>query len=263
MATSGITRPQDIVVKSIECYNRLIIDRNCNLSVPRALVDNELHVGIGGNVIMPATNVSFALATLDFTGAIIGNLSVQNTVNADTGCFELTQTDTIEPKTIGGNVTVNGNVCINGDFEVKGSLIGAFSIFRVDSTTPQAVVSGIVTKLVLDVQDTFNMNAGGTWNPPTNDTFTIADSGWYELSGDIAFLGSFFGDYGPQLYVNGVMRAAQHQYITPNISSAIAHVNCKVHLVAGDLVDLRALHTSGIIQNVTSAFLVVQRLGPF
>lgn len=92
MSTSTITRPGDIVVKSIECYNRLIVDRNCNLDVPNVHVDDSLTVDIGGNVNMPATTVDFTNSTINFTGAsivglsgnITGNLSFTGNLIADT-----------------------------------------------------------------------------------------------------------------------------------------------------------------------------------
>lgn len=71
MATSGTSRPSDIVVKSIEWYNRRILDRDCNLSVPTAFIDDLLTVDVGGNVVLQATTVDLSNSTIDFSGAAV------------------------------------------------------------------------------------------------------------------------------------------------------------------------------------------------
>lgn len=71
MATSGIQRIKDIAVTSIECGNRLIIDRDANVNVPTLFADSNLTVDIGGSVNLQATTINLRNTVIDFTGASI------------------------------------------------------------------------------------------------------------------------------------------------------------------------------------------------
>ena len=88
MASSTISRAMDIVVKSIENNNVLVLDRNNGLHVPTADIGQELKVNVGANITCEATTINFANSTINFAGAVINNLTGN----------------------IGGNVAFTGNV---------------------------------------------------------------------------------------------------------------------------------------------------------
>lgn len=60
---------KDIVVTTIECHNRLILDRDCHFNVPELFADSLLTVDIGGAVNFRATTIDMRNTTIDFTGA--------------------------------------------------------------------------------------------------------------------------------------------------------------------------------------------------
>lgn len=79
----------DNKVRSLECSGRVVLDRNCNLSTPKAEFDNYLKVDVGGDVVMMATTINMRNATIDFDGATLQNFTgdisgnISGTINVD------------------------------------------------------------------------------------------------------------------------------------------------------------------------------------
>lgn len=123
MATSGIQRVKDIVVTTIECGNRLIIDNQGRVNVPEVFSDRKLTVDIGGNVIMQATSINFRNSTIDLTGAsLLGSVTVTGNLNVSgqTTTKYLVVNDIAQ---LLGGLNVNGDTYFGSDVVVAGDLI--------------------------------------------------------------------------------------------------------------------------------------------
>jgi hypothetical protein len=240
MATSGITKPGDIVVKSIECYNRLIVDRNCNLNVPKAYIEDELTVGIGGNVNMPATTIDFTNSTMNFTGAAItgltgnitGNLSFQGNIIADgviatkfyggTYCGAVKAT-TISTETLTVTDTILGDLC--------GSIL-------TDMISEKTMGGGIM--MVGDVNgDFFGTFTGASSGTHTGPVVTTSITG----GGDIIVTGTLKGDFMGNLMGTGTgsffgdfCGNASIATLTPKAPATNIKVNGDLVLTDGNIV---------------------------
>jgi len=254
MATSGITKPGDIVVKSIECYNRLIIDRNCNLNVPEAFIENALTMGIGANVNMPATTIDFTNSTIDFTGAsivglsgnITGNLSFQGNIIADGviaqkfyggtyyGAVEATTIKTdllMVTSTIMGDLcgdvrthtieekTMGGGITMVGD--VSGDFFGTFTGDSTGTHTGAIVTTSITGPGDINVTGTLKADVMGT------------------LMGDV--YGNLFGNFCGNAVVHTLSPKPPSGSIMVNGDLVIAHGN----IIQGNLC-VETLFTSNI-----------------
>lgn len=143
--TCGFGQIPDLRFKTLCCFGRVVIDRNCNLSVPHANIDNSLNVDVGGNVNMPYTTINFRNSTIDFAGASItgftgnieGNLTVTNLqilgniyaqgVIANTVCATNLKGDLTGDVTgdLCGNIQTAGISAKSESIKVTGNLIGS------------------------------------------------------------------------------------------------------------------------------------------
>jgi hypothetical protein len=120
MATTGIQRIKDIAVVTVECGNRLIIDREGRVNVPEVFSDSKLTVDIGGNVIMQATTINMRNSIIDFTGAsLIGSMSVNGNLNV------------LENLCVGEFFKLVGSMDVSGDayFASDVSVAGSFTTY--------------------------------------------------------------------------------------------------------------------------------------
>jgi hypothetical protein len=135
MATSGIQRVKDIVVTTIECGNRLIVDNQGRINVPEVFSDSKLTVDIGGNVIMQATSINFRNSTIDLTGAsLLGSVAVTGNLNVSgqTTTQYLVVNDIAQ---LQGSLDVNGDTYFGSDVVVAGDLItvGTFNAGNINA----------------------------------------------------------------------------------------------------------------------------------
>ena len=185
MASSTITRHMDIVVKSIECYNMMVLDRNCHLHVPVAVIGEELTVDVGGTVNMPATTIDFTNSTIDFAGATINNFTGN----------------------VGGNISFTGNLNVmiitaqdiyGGTYHgnvigpVIGDLCGNVTTSHITEKVPG---QGIIIDGDLHIQDhivgDLIGNVVGGFTGVANGTFNGIANGTFNGVGD----GDFFGNF--------------------------------------------------------------------
>lgn len=146
MATvCGFGQIPDLACKSLCCYGRVVLDRNCNLFVANANIESVLTVEVGGNVNFTATTVDFKNAAVDFSGASITGLTGEIQGNFTIGELEVLgnlSTNNIFANSVCASVLkgqltgdVVGNLCGNietysitakggGDIEVVGNLSG-------------------------------------------------------------------------------------------------------------------------------------------
>lgn len=141
MATSGIQRPKDIVVTSVELGNRMIIDRDGFVNVPRLFADDKLTVDVGGSVDFRATTIDLRNSTIDTSGAsivgdisfaknaiIAGNLTVQGKTELQDDLLVIGKTELQSDTDITGNAFVGGDLTVLGhimvDQVIAGNLIG-------------------------------------------------------------------------------------------------------------------------------------------
>ena len=188
MASSTITRHMDIVVKSIECYNMMVLDRNCHLHVPVAVIEEELTVAVGGVVNMEATTIDFTNSTIDFAGATINNFTGNVGGNISfTGNLNVTilTADSIYGGTYYGNVVgpLTGDVCGN---------------IMTSHITEKVPGQGIIVDGDLHVQDQIIGdlvgNVTGNFNGVVNGTFNGNSTGTFSGVGNGDFFGNFCGN---------------------------------------------------------------------
>lgn len=188
MASSTITRHMDIVVKSIECYNMMVLDRNCHLHVPVAVIEEELTVAVGGTVNMEATTIDFTNSTIDFAGATInnftGNIGGNISFTGNLNVTILTAQD-IYGGTYHGNVIgpVIGDVCGNITTSLITEKNPGEGIVVVGDLYLQ---NNLIADLIGNVVGTFTGNANGTFNGVSNGTFNGVGNG--------DFFGNFCGN---------------------------------------------------------------------
>lgn len=161
MASSAISRPMDIVVKSIMSDDILILDRQNRLHVPVASIQNELNIDIGGRVNAAATAINFTNSTIDFNGASINNFAGN----------------------IDGNVVLTGNITgqlITAQHAFVGTLLGntfgTINTGHIVTPTEGAVVWG---NLIGDFSGVFEGNIS------VNNIFSISPSTTIDVWGNL------------------------------------------------------------------------------
>lgn len=146
MSLCGFGQFGDLRCASLCCYGRLIIDRNCNLSVPNAMIDHILSVDIGGTVDMAMTTINFTNSTIDFSGSSITGLD--GNINGN-----LTANSVVVNKMFASEAYITkiyGNLCGNiygnsfGVFE--GQIIGngCLNTLTVDTISPKTTNGNII-----------------------------------------------------------------------------------------------------------------------
>lgn len=179
MSLCGFGQFGDWRVASLCCYGRLVLDRECSLSVPNAFIDSELIVDIGGIVEMPFTTINFMNSTIDFTGASIigfsgnieGNLFV-TTVSTTVLTANVVIANKIFGTTYCGNVVgdVIGDVTGNVSGEITGN--ACFSELNVDAISSKTPSGTIVLLSPFDNVCTPNLFVD-IIEPKTGDTICI------------------------------------------------------------------------------------------
>ena len=191
MATSTISRPGDIVVYSIECFNRMVLDRGCNLSVPSASVDRKIQLDIGGNLCARATTIDFRNATVDFTGASVQGL----TANLDSSSLVF---DALVAGMVTADKFIGGEFCgdvVGGTVsstQFTGPLDGdVCGDITTDSLTEKTGGGGIAVTGTLtgDLAGTFTGSSSGTH---TGDIVTDSIT---HLGSGITVTGTMSGDF--------------------------------------------------------------------
>ncbi len=206
MATSGIQRIKDIAVTSIECGNRLIIDREANVNVPTLFADNILTVDIGGAVNLEATTINLRNTHIDFTGAVIkgfcGNVCGQSDISNHT-VFAAKQSAIITAEIFSGSLvgdvvsakTIEENIIGQG-IELLGTLTGDIAGTFTGKHTGD-VATTYITHLghspIIQVNGTMNGNFSGIFRGdaalgyvvPLNDNEPVSVIGDLSINGYI------------------------------------------------------------------------------
>lgn len=176
MATSGIQRVKDIAVVSIECGNRLIVDREGNVNVPTVFADTNLTVDIGGAVNFQATTINMRNAIIDFSGASItgfcGNI-----------CGNIVTSQTIEPQKVGA---VAPKKFVSAEL-FSGSLIG--DIVATKTIEEHDIGQGI------DLIGTLTGDLAGTFHGQHKGDVMTSHIAHLDHSSDIQIVGTMRGKF--------------------------------------------------------------------
>ena len=178
MSLCGFGQFGDWRVASLCCYGRLIIDRNCNLSVPNATIDSNLIVDIGGHVEFPMTTINFQNSTIDFSGASItgftgnidGNVTVDKVI-ANVGYLTTIFSNKIYANLYGNLIgTVIGNIIGSGCLNklIVGNVIGKNGNIYLDSPIYQVCTPNLFVDYINPKVSGGNINVLGTFNVEGN-----------------------------------------------------------------------------------------------
>ena len=144
----GFGQIPDLRCKSLCCYGRVILDRNCNLFVANANIDKVLTVGIGGNVNFPATTINFKHSTVDFTGATITGFT--GNISGDLTLGDLLVTGNISSKNIYTS-TLTSNIITTNLLvgSVMGDLMGNISVYNITAKSGTiSIIGNLETNIV-------------------------------------------------------------------------------------------------------------------
>lgn len=232
MSLCGFGQFGDWRIASLCCYGRLIIDRQCNLSVPTASIDTTLTVDIGGYVEMPMTTINFQNSTIDFSGASIkgftgnidGNVTVDSVV-ANVGYLKTIYADKIYANVCGNFIgkvygTTFGNACLNNLIVDK--VTGKDGNIYMDSPIFQVCTPNIFVDYI-NPKDEGNVNVIGTLNVNGNIIGT-------NVFGNLQ--GTLFGNFCGNVFTDTIKEKILGQGVTFESNVIVANLSVTENLSA-------------------------------